>query len=605
MKKKQRYATNPSAAPFEPLWVFLLVIPFLGGGFYEPVSCLCSIYLIVYLIYCRKKIGELTLYWNLVLVSTTVMAVFYGLNALWAIDRGMALLGFVKFLPMPLFVLALLQLPVEKRERLFTTVPISGAVMTFLSFGLGQIPALRQYLVVNERLAGFFQYPNAYALYLLVGVVLLLEDKKLVAENGIKRVSGMLYYGGLLVLIFGIALSGSRTVFFLLAAVMLAIAFFGKERRLRYPVLILLAVLIGTTAVYALVTGNLSTVGRYLTSSFGSSTLLGRFLYAKDALTVILHHPFGLGYLGYFYTQGSFQTGVYSVRNIHNELLQLFLDIGWIPTVLLAASVGKSFFSKGNGMAKRLIIAVITAHCLLDFDLQFLAVGFVLILAMDLMPESMEPAQKKGIQRKNTQKKYRQTITKTGYGRKDWYILLCAGMLLGAVSLWLGIASLLFYCEKYELAVRIYPGYTEGWTALLTQAEDVAEMERLADKILSQNKSVSLAYSAKARAAYAEGDFGEMILNKRQAIALSRYELAEYLDYFDMLYVGVQLYTANGDMGSAAYCKERLLEIPDMLKGVLEQTGDLAWQIRDKPELELPEEYLKVLRELSLPVIDG
>lgn len=593
MKKKQRYATNTSAAPLGPLWVFLLVIPFLGGGFYEPVSCLCSIYLIGYLIYCRKKVGELTLYGNLTMVSVTVLAACYGLSALWAVDAGMAFLGFVKFLPIPLFVLAVLQLSVEKRESLLTAVPISGTVMTFLSFGLGQLPALRQYLVVNERLAGFFQYPNAYALYLLAGVILLLGNGKPEAGNMLERVGKPLHYGGLIVLIFGIALSGSRTVFFLLAAVLLAVAAFGKGRYLRYLVLILLAILIGATAVYALITGNLSTVGRYLTSSFGSSTLLGRLLYARDALPVILKHPFGLGYLGYFYTQGSFQTGVYSVRNVHNELLQLFLDIGWIPAVLFAASVGKSLFSKGIGLTRRLLLAVISAHCLLDFDLQFLAVGFVLILAMNLEPESMWLARKKG-----KQKKRGRAAVAGEYRLKDWRVLVVPGILLGAVSLWLGIASLSYYCESYELAVHIYPGYTESWTALLTQAEDAAEMERLADKILSQNKSVSLAYSAKARAAYAEGDFGEMITNKQQAVALSRYELAEYLDYFDMLYVGVQLYMANGDMESAAYCRERLWEIPNMLEEVLEQTSSLAWQIRDKPELELPEEYWKVLGEL-------
>ena len=588
MKMKQQYLTNSSAAPLGPLWIFLLVIPFLGGGFYEPVSGLCSIFLIGYLTYCRKKAGGLTLYWNLVLISTVALAAFYGLSVLWAVDTGMAFLGFVKFLPMPLFVLAVLQLQKEERERLLTAVPISGTAMTLLSFGLGQLPALRQYLFVNERLAGFFQYPNTFALYLLAGVLLLLEDGKPGLGNRTKRASG------LLVLLFGIALSGSRTVFFLLAVVLLAIAVLSKEKYLRYLVLILFAVLIGVTAVYALVTGNLSTVGRYLTSSFGSSTLLGRILYAKDALPVILKHPFGLGYMGYFYTQGSFQTGVYSVRNVHNELLQLFLDIGWIPAVLFAAAVGKSLFSRGKGLTKRLLLVVILVHCLLDFDLQFLAVGFVLILAVDLEPERTGMTQKKGKKKKRSR-----ADTAGKYRLKDWLVLLGTGILLSAVSLWIGIASLVYYCGNYELAVNIYPGYTEGWTALLTQAENVSEMERLADKILSQNESVSLAYSAKARAAYAEGDFGEMILNKQQAIALSRYELAEYLDYFDMLYVGIQLYTANGDMESAVYCRDCLLEIPNMLDDVLDNSSSIAWEIRDKPELELPEEYLEILEYLA------
>ena len=124
-------------------------------------------------------------------------------------------------------------------------------------------------------------------------------------------------------------------------------------------------------------------------------------------------------------------------------------------------------------------------------------------------------------------------------------------------------------------------------------------MGELADKILFWNQSVSLAHSAKARLAYAEGDFEAMIEYKRKAIALARYELEEYLDYFDMLYTGIWLYAEAGDENSALYCRKKLLEIPDMLKEVLEGTDALAFRIHDKPELELPEEYKKAVESLK------
>jgi hypothetical protein len=88
-----------------------------------------------------------------------------------------------------------------------------------------------------------------------------------------------------------------------------------------------------------------------------------------------------------------------------------------------------------------------------------------------------------------------------------------------------------------------------------------------------------------------------VIKYKKQAISLAKYNLQEYLDYFDMLYVGIQIYTAYGDSYSADYCKKYLLEIPDMLTEVLDTTDALAWKITDVPELELPEEYLEVLEE--------
>lgn len=89
-----------------------------------------------------------------------------------------------------------------------------------------------------------------------------------------------------------------------------------------------------------------------------------------------------------------------------------------------------------------------------------------------------------------------------------------------------------------------------------------------------------------------------MIQNKKKAIALSKYRLAEYLDYFEMLYRGIILYQEAADMESAEYCRMCMAEIPEMLEEVLSETDPIAWNIFDKPELALPDEYTKVLEEI-------
>ena len=178
------------------------------------------------------------------------------------------------------------------------------------------------------------------------------------------------------------------------------------------------------------------------------------------------------------------------------------------------------------------------------------------------------------------------------------WLRIAAGILI-VVNCWLGIASGLYRTGNLKAAVTVYPGCTGAWLGMLSKAEDTEEMGELADKILFWNQSVSLAHSAKARLAYAEGDFEAMIEYKRKAIALARYELEEYLDYFDMLYTGIRLYAEAGDENSALYCRKKLLEIPDMLKEVLEGTDALAFRIHDKPELELPEEYKKAVESLK------
>lgn len=311
----------------------------------------------------------------------------------------------------------------------------------------------------------------------------------------------------IIVLLSGIALTGSRTSFFVLMAVLTGYMVLHKASGIRRILLLLTAGMVVLTGLYVILTGNAANVGRYLTSFTNTSTFLGRLLYDKDALPIILRHPLGLGYMGYYYLQGSFQTGVYSVLHIHNELLQILLDVGWIPAA--------------------------------------------------------------------------------------------AGILIG-VNCWLGVVSGFYRWGNYETAAALYPGCTDAWLKMLPQAEDEEEMGRVADRILALNQSVSLAYSAKARLAYAKGDFERMIEHKQKAIALAKYETEEYLDYFDMLYVGVQLYEQAGDEESARFCRQKLLEIPDMMEEILDGTDELAYRIQDKPELELPEKYREMLHSMEL-----
>lgn len=546
---------------FHPLRIFLLLAPFFFGGFLEWVSCLYALFLMGFLLSCLWKDGKWSVHKNLTLLSMTVLVFFYGISGFWAVDQGMAIAGFCKFLPYVLFTLAAMQLKTQERKQLLETVPVSGGVMVILSLSLRQIPVFQDMIYGNGRLEGFFQYPNVFALFLLLGVILLMR----------KETWGGWQLGNLLALLAGIALTGSRTVFFLLAASVLIFCFILKGKR-RWALGFLLVVLVAGTACYVTLTGNVAGIGRYLTASLKSSTLLGRFLYYKDALPVIWKHPFGLGYMGYFYLQGSFQTGVYSVLHVHNELLQILLDVGWIPAVLFGAAVVQGFWRQKD-VFDRMVIGTIIVHCMLDFDLQFVCIGFFLLLALDLESGTVWVILKK---RKNSTP-----------GRLIPFLALA----LAGLCLWQGVALGLYRFGKNEAAVKVYPGCTGAWVSLLARQQDAEGMEGIADEILLRNQSIALAYSAKARAAYGKGDFAHMISYKQQALSLSKYQLEEYLDYFDMLETGILLYEANGDLESAAFCRQRLLEIPDIIEQVLAETDDLAWKILDQPELALPLEY--------------
>ena len=160
------------------------------------------------------------------------------------------------------------------------------------------------------------------------------------------------------------------------------------------------------------------------------------------------------------------------------------------------------------------------------------------------------------------------------------------------------MVSGLFFLKSYHTVLRLYPYYTAAWESVITEADTAESMDAIAEHILKTNKSVSLAWDAKARAAYANGDFAAVIEYKRRAIALQRYALDEYLDYFDMMEMGYALYTQAGDTGSAAYCLERLREIPEMLAQVREETSSLGWKIQNQPITTLPDRYQERLDAL-------
>lgn len=556
------------------LYLLLLLMPFCIGGYLVWSSALASCVLLILLL-CGKGEGVSGGKKDPVLAAFISLPAMLMAAGLWGVDRGQAWFGFVKFVPLPLFSLALRQVLPQHRRYLWNAIPAGSMLMTVISLILWCVPAARDFIQVNGRLAGFFQYPNTYAIYLLCGLLTIAEkgDAKTSAAGADVLCFPIRYpWVCCLVLVTGMLLSGSRTA--LALAVLAAAALLLRDKLKRKAALPILA---GGVILFLLLlsmSGNGPVLKRFLILPTQSSTFLGRLLYAKDALPVIIRHPLGLGYNGYYYLQGSFQTGVYATRHVHNELLQLLLDAGWLPAVLFVMAIWKTI--RVLSWHKRLLLLVLLAHSLFDFDFQFLSMGFILAL---LLTEGGSKAD--GKQR---------------HRGVAWKLL---ATVLAAVCLWVGTADILAYLKRPELSVRVFPMHTESRLQLLTQAKTPEEMERIAHRILQDNGSAALAYDALANAAYAEGDAGAMSVWKRQAIALARYDIERYEEYFERLYIFWQMYLEAGMAESAAYCRDRMLEIPDMLRQVKEGSSPLAWRIYEKPELKLSEATRRQLEMLQ------
>ena len=527
----------------------LLFSPFLTGLFYLWGAALAVIGLTAALLAAQRK-QALRVYLSPLLLACGSLVLFQLGGCLWGTDRGMALAGALQFLPLPLFVLALQQREPEERMRMLRCLPHTAAGMVLLSFLLSRIPACADRFLVNGRLAGFFQYPNTFAIYLLAALIVQLHG-----EPGGRKGKWVLFS----VLLIGLALTQSKAAAVLLIAVLLLSAVRAENEKEKWALGLSAAVFAGAGLFLAL-TGRVSL-----------STFYGRLLYAQDALPVILRHPLGLGYTGYYWLQGSFQTGVYSVRHVHNELLQLLLDVGWIPTGLFLWALVQAFRAPDGNFCRKLVLAVLCVHALFDFDTQFVSMAFLLLTAA-----SVEPLGAAGLDAR--------MAGVSAARRLSPRVFAAVLGLLCLFALWLGAASVLLAADRPQDAIRLYPAYTEALIRMLPGSGN----GDLADRILRLNASAAPAWDIRAEDAFQRGDFDTALSAKEEAVRLSRYNQQEYLEYRNLLEQIRLRLAARGDAAGAARCTAKLEALPGMMKAVLDQTSALGRMIQDQPNLTLP-----------------
>ena len=135
-------------------------------------------------------------------------------------------------------------------------------------------------------------------------------------------------WAAMAVLVCGIYLSGSRGIFLLF--LFMALGWGGWSALREKKILPVALGALGVIAIGALAvvfSGGL-VLDRLRAITLTSSSLNGRLLYDLDGLQMLLRHPLGVGRGGYLYIQPLEQTGVYTLRSIHNEYLQAALDGG-------------------------------------------------------------------------------------------------------------------------------------------------------------------------------------------------------------------------------------------------------------------------------------
>ena len=509
------------------------------------------------------------------LVGLAALPAGYLLTCLWAVDRGLAVFGFFKFLPMPLTALILLMLRPSDRKTLIWAVPAVGTLQMLVFVPAYFIAPLKEYFFTYGRYHGGFGYSNSFALFLLLGMIVLLfaplypdgrEEKKSFRWVRLALCAAMLA---------GVLLSGSRSA--MLVALPVLVIAVVKNRPLRLPLIIGAAAMIAGAGIWGAVTGNLDTFARFLNFSFSESTYFDRLLYYYDALPIILRRPFGLGYRGYQFIVPSFQTGLYSVTFVHCEYLQLILDVGVIPAFAFFAGVAASFRSKA-ALWRKLMLGAICLHMAIDFDLQFLPVALVIPLAAE---SDAEPK-------------------KTAKDRSALRIVFAACLaLFFAAGAYFGAGSALEAAGKYEAALKVWPGLTMSRLAVMTSAADEKTAFAHADAVMKYNKYVPVAYDYAAKREAAKGDFDAALELKNKAISLSPLTRTEYEDKFGLLYKAIWHADETGDTEAMKrYCEE-MIALPGEMTMAQDKLSTLGGSISETPDLRLGEEETEYIRQLA------
>lgn len=294
-------------------------------------------------------------------------------------------------------------------------------------------------------------------------------------------------------------------------------------------------------------------IGRIFTVFRYSSTWKGRILYDLDALKMIAKYPFGMGYHGYAYVQGRMQTGVYKTLFVHNDWLQAALDLGILPAVLFAAVMLRQLLKGSQSSMQKQILLLIMLHMLVDFDLQFTAIGLLGLLCLDY-------GKAEGSLKKKTKIEDCIFLTVISVG----CIYFC-------------IPFLLDYVGEHQKALSFYGAYTPAQLAVMEGSRSAEEATSAAEQILTHNTHLAEVYQYLAYGALEKENYEESFINMEKAISCDIYAKELYDEYEEIL--------SQAEKVQGSDQSERRAWIQNKKQEVLKKSSSLAYELNDRPQL--------------------
>lgn len=545
-----------------PLSIVLGVALFLNGGFFDHSVAFIGIFIIscfgIMLLegapfYTRDK---RFVFWIPIGILCIAIVVSF-----WAVDYMDNMLGVLRLSVVCLW-LWLLRCR-EQREIAFAirVLPWLGCFTVLLSFFSVPISSLKPYFWENSRMSGFFQYANTNGLFLALGIMILIyswEEEKRKKYDILQ----------LILLFIGLLFTGSRSVLLLF---LLWGCFYGIRRKeFRKPFLMGIGLCGVIAGIFVAVTGNTANIGRIFTIFTSNSTFWGRLLYYRDGLMVLCKSFWGLGRLGYYYSQGTFQSGVYHIKFIHNDFLQLALDYGIFALVLLLIFLGWQLWKGKQGRVYKELFSFLCIASLTDFHFQYLFIIMVACLFLDYG---------EGVKEKKSQLRENYVI----------FPILIVGFL------YVGIATGCGKNGKLDIALSMLPDYTFAQEKMILREMGSPESFEMATGLLQKNPYNITASIARGTFFASQLAAGECIDEFDRVLELDPYNV-EYYEQYEVLLQNmiIQLQEYANTIGISGDDSEKINEdmmclrkradsLQAELKSQKERTSALAYRIKDKP----------------------
>ena len=315
---------------------------FWGGFFDFSAIAMGAVFagLMLFLSYRKKRIVMPD---GIILYSSIIFFISAAAACVLAFDKGAAWIGILRIMAVVIFGLMWMNLDGTSRNEAFDALPFSGACINLIGFAAWFIPGMRGYFYSADRLWGSMQYANTWALFLLIGIIILFCKEKVSYKEWAEAV----------ILLAGIIMTGSRSVF-ILTVLFGGWTFFKSSADKKIKLLA-----VGLTVLIIVVVQIVMRldIGRLAEISMNSSTFNGRLLYWQDAMNLIVRHPMGIGYMNYYFIQPQIQTGYYFTKNVHNDLMQCVMDNGMAAAIAVIVLVGYGLYSKKNCRRNKLVFA--------------------------------------------------------------------------------------------------------------------------------------------------------------------------------------------------------------------------------------------------------